>query len=75
MEKFYILKRSGYEAFRVTYRGLNPKQVSENQKKYGKNILEEKAPPSKARFFWNSSKIYYDYFNYCCIDFAFYRRT
>lgn len=52
MEKFYNLEKEAVmKHFGVTYRGLNPKQVSENQKKYGKNILEEKAPPSKARVF------------------------
>lgn len=52
MERFYNLEKEAVmKHFGVTYRGLNPKQVSEKQKQYGKNILEEKAPPSKARVF------------------------
>ncbi|HEY8396044.1 MAG TPA: HAD-IC family P-type ATPase, partial [Bacilli bacterium] len=52
MEKFYNLdKEAVLKHFDVTYRGLSQKQVTENQKKYGKNVLEEKAPPSKARVF------------------------
>ncbi len=52
MEKFYNLdKQAVLDHFGVTYQGLSSKQVSEHQKKFGKNVLQEKAPPSKARVF------------------------
>lgn len=52
MDRFYNLEKEAVlRHFNVTERGLNQKQVQENQKKYGKNILEEKPRPSKARIF------------------------
>lgn len=52
MDKFYSLEKEAVlNHFNVTLRGLNERQVQENQKKYGKNILQEKPRPSKARIF------------------------